>query len=91
MPGRTDRVNARELSSRIEKITDEGEAIRSWIQQLVRRSSTALRSAKSNSFFVDNRSDEIAALEAVHEALKRADQALELVEQAAAERDSRAA
>lgn len=83
MSGRTDRVNARELSDRVETIILEGDSAAGWVQNLVKRSATALKAARANKFYSENYASEMAELERTHDALKAAAEALETVTRAA--------
>ena len=48
MSGRTERVNARDLLSRADGILFEGEAVRTWVNQLAKRAKGTLDAAKKN-------------------------------------------
>ena len=84
MSGRTDRVNARELSDRVETIILEGDSAKGWVQNLVKRSATALKAARANKFYAENYAGEMEELDRAHDALKAAVEALEIVSRAAA-------
>jgi hypothetical protein len=91
MSGRTERVNARELSDRIDTIMFEGETARGWLQQLARRSQVALQAAQANRFFSAECNEEVDELRAAYEALERAERALELLSSAVEKREGKAA
>lgn len=91
MSGRTDRVNARELSDRVETIIFEGTSAKGWLEELVRRSATALKSARANKYYAENYGEEMKELEEAHASLEQAANALDALERAERRRQDAAA
>jgi hypothetical protein len=91
MSGRTERVNAREVMTRIDKIILEADTARGWLIELERRAKSAAQAARGNSFFRGEWKTEYDELVAAIDALKEAQQALVKVSEAVARRESEAA
>lgn len=91
MAGRTERVNARELLDRADRIMFEGDSCRDWLQQLTRRMAVAIESAKENTYFAGEFKAEHDELVAVHAALDRAARDLEILAGCVSRREGKAA
>ena len=91
MAGRTERVNARELLDRADRIMFEGDSCRDWVQQLSRRMAVAIESAKDNAYFEGEFKADYQELVEVHAALERAATDLELLAACVSRREGKAA
>lgn len=89
MAGRTDRVNARELLDRADGIFFEGDVVRAWLTQLEKRMKGAIDGAKSNRLFEREWKPEYQEMSEALNALKKAQQELELFAAAVAKREGK--
>lgn len=89
MAGRTERVNANEVSERADGIFFEGDVVRGWLDQLARRTEGALQAAGRNTVFTNERQSEMEELQNALDALKRAQTSLKVFEHAVARREGR--
>ncbi len=86
MPGRTERVNAKDLLERADNIIFEGDVVRSWVEQLAKRAQGALDAGKGNRYFEAEWKPEFKELENALQALERACESLTVFEAAAKRR-----
>ncbi len=89
MAGRTERVNARDLLDRADGIFFEGDVARSWVSQLVRRAKGAIEAADGNMVFTTEWKPEYAELTQALDALKRAQDQLEIFSAFVARREGK--
>ncbi len=87
MAGRTERVNARDLLDRADGIIFEGDAVRSWVEQLAKRARGAIEAAQKNRYFETEWKGEYRELEEAFTALQRAQEQLSLFENAVRKRE----
>jgi len=85
--GRTDRVNARDLLNRTDGILFEGDAIRGWLEQLVKRAKGTLDAAKKNKVISDECRIEKEELTKALRALAAAQAELEVFADAVSRRE----
>ncbi len=86
MPGRTDKVNARDLIDRADGIIFEGDVVRGWLAQLVRRTRGTLEAAQKNEYFERELGDQCDELNEALSALQKAQTSLDLFANAVAKR-----
>ena len=91
MPGRTERVNARDLMERADGIFFEGDVARTWVAQLAKRAKGTIEAAGTNTVFTTEWKPEYAELTEALDALKRAQDQLEIFASIVAKREGKVA
>jgi hypothetical protein len=81
-------VNARDLLDRADGIIFEGDAVRSWVEQLAKRARGAIEAAQKNRYFEEEWQGEYKELEQIVMALQRAQEQLTLFESAVRRREA---
>ncbi len=81
-------MNARDLLDRADGIIFEGDAVRSWVEQLAKRARGAIEAAQKNRYFEEEWQGEFKELEQIVMALQRAQEQLTLFESAVRRREA---
>jgi hypothetical protein len=89
MAGRTERVNARDLIERADGIFFEGDVVRSWLDQLAKRTKGTLDAAKGNKYFESEFSGEYSELHDALMALTKACEQLDMFTASVAKREGK--
>ena len=87
MAGRTERVNAKDLLDRADGIFFEGDVVRSWVEQLAKRTRGAIESAAGNRYFETEWKSEYQELEDALNALQDAQAKLKIFAEAVKKRE----
>lgn len=88
MAGRTERVNAKDLLDRADGIFFEGDVVRTWVEQLAKRTRGAIESATGNRYFETEWQSEYKELEEALNALQSAQEKLQIFSDAVKKRES---
>ncbi len=87
MAGRTERVNAKDLLDRADGIFFEGDVVRTWVEQLAKRTRGAIESAAGNRYFETEWKSEYQELEQALSALQSAQANLRIFQEAVKKRE----
>lgn len=87
MPGRTERVDASDITDMLDSVVFEGDVIRNWTRQLLRRTKSMQLRGKANPVFRREMRDELKEAATMIRMLKQIYRDLECFNEAATRRE----